>query len=87
MVFSEYMPSCRIAESHGSFIPHFFKGISILFSIWLYQFTFPPTVQKFSLFSTSASPFIVCKFFDDGHSDQCEVIPHCNFDLHVSNNE
>ena len=27
----------------------------------------------------------VCRFFDDGHSDWCEVIPHCSFDLHVSN--
>ena len=26
-------------------------------------------------------------FFDDSHSDQCEVIPHCNFDLHLSHNE
>ena len=25
-------------------------------------------------------------FFHDGHSDQCEVITHCNFDLHLSNN-
>ena len=24
MVFSEHMPSCKIAESHGSFISHFF---------------------------------------------------------------
>ena len=23
--------------------------------------------------------------FDDGHSDQCEVIPHCSFDLYFSN--
>ena len=29
----------------------------------------------------------VCRFFDDGHSDWCEVIPHCCFDLHFSNNE
>ena len=21
-------------------------------------------------------------FFDDGHSDQCEVVPHCGFNLH-----
>ena len=28
--------------------------------------------------------FIVCRPFDYGHSDQCEVIPHCSFDLHVS---
>ena len=26
-------------------------------------------------------------FFDDGHSDQCEMILHCGFDLHFSDNE
>ena len=25
-------------------------------------------------------------FSDDGHSDRYEVIPHCSFDLHFSNN-
>ena len=25
--------------------------------------------------------FVVCRFFDDGHSDQCEVVSHYNFDL------
>ena len=38
------------------------------------------------LFSTLSPVSIVCGFFDDGHSDGCEVIPHCSFDLHVSNN-
>ena len=28
---------------------------------------------------------IVCRFFDDGWSAWCEVIPHCSFDLHFSN--
>ena len=28
----------------------------------------------------------VYRFFDDSHSDQCEVIPHFIFDLHFSNN-
>ena len=31
-----------------------------------------------SLFSTPSLAFIVYRFFDDGHSDQCEVIPHCS---------
>ena len=36
----------------------------------------------------SFSPeFIVCRLFDDGHSDLCEVITHCSFDLHFYNNE
>ena len=30
---------------------------------------------------------LLVDFFDDGHSDWCEVIPHCSFDLHFSNNE
>ena len=29
-----------------------------------------------SLFSTRSPAFIICRSFDDGHSDQCEVILH-----------
>ena len=32
----------------------------------------------------SQSAFIVCRLFDDGHSDWCEVILHCSFDMHFS---
>ena len=46
-----------------------FKEISILFSIVAYQSTFPPTVQEGSLFPTTSPPFVVHRFFDDGHSD------------------
>ena len=52
---------------------------------WLYQFTFPPTVQEGSLLSTPSPAFIVCRFFDDGDSEWCEMISHCSFDLHFSN--
>ena len=30
-------------------------------------------MQEGSLFSTTSLAFIVCRFFDDGRSDQCEV--------------
>ena len=30
--------------------------------------------------------FIFFRSFDDDHSDRCEVISHCSFDLHFSNN-
>ena len=30
--------------------------------------------------------FINCRLFSDILSDQCEIIPHCGFDLHFSNN-
>ena len=31
--------------------------------------------------------FTTYKLFDDGHSDWCEGIAHCGFDLHFSNNQ
>ena len=48
---------------------------------WLYQFTFPPTVQEGLLFSTSSPAFIVCRCFGDGLSDRCAVITLCSFDF------
>ena len=44
-------------------------------------------MQEHSLFSIPTPAFIFCRLFDEGHSDQCEVISHCSFDLHFSNNE
>ena len=59
------------------FYSQFFKESPNYLPQWLYQFTFPPTVQERSLFSTPSPAFIVCKHFDDGHSDWCEVISCC----------
>ena len=30
----------------------------------------------------SHQQFVTCVLFDDRHSDRCEVISHCGFDLH-----
>ena len=69
------------------FYSQFFKESPYCLPQWLYQFTFPPIVQECSLFTTPSPAFIVCRLFDDGHSDWCEVISHCSFDLHFSNND
>ena len=39
------------------------------------------------LFSTPSSAFIMCRFFDDGLSDQCEVVHYFSFDFHFTNNK
>ena len=44
-------------------------------------------MQKCSFFSMPSPAFIVCRLFDGSHSDWCDMIPHCGFDLHFSNNE
>ena len=82
--FSLDMPRSGIEGSCGSSTFSLFKETPYCFPQWLHQFTFPPTVQKGSFFSTPSPSFIICRLFDDGHSDRCEVIPHCSFDLHVS---
>ena len=64
-----------------------FEGISILFSIVttpIYILT--NSVGGVPLFSTSSPAFIICRHFDDVHSDWCEAIDQGRFDLHFSNN-
>ena len=72
------MPSGGIVESYGSFIPSFLRNLhTVLHS----------GHARGSLFSTPSPEFIACKFFDDSHSDQCEVIYHYSFDLHFCSNK
>ena len=59
-----------------------FWKTSILFSPVAAAITFLPTVYKGSFSSTSSPIFVICIPFDDSHSDQCEVISHCGFDVH-----
>ena len=33
-------------------------------------------MQEHSIFSTPSPAFIVCRLFDDSHSDQCDMISH-----------
>ena len=60
---------------------------SILSSIVAVPVYIPTNSARAFLFSTSSPAFIVCRLFDDGHSDPCEVISNCSFGLHFSDNE
>ena len=73
LLFSGYMSKSRLAGSYGSSV--------FSFSIFIAT----NSVGGFP-FLHASSAFIVCRFFDDGHSHACEVIPCCSFNLHFSNN-
>ena len=49
---------------------------------WLYLFTFPSVMYPGSPFSIPSPAFVICRLFNDGHSDLCDVVPHSSFDLH-----
>ena len=54
---------------------------------WLYPFIFPPIVQESSLFSTSSSVLILRSFFDEAHSNICNLTSHCSSDFHFSDHQ
>ena len=77
-----YIPRSGIAGSKGKSIFNFLNELHTAFysgytNLWSHQ------QRKGSPFSTS-SPAVVCWFIDDGHSDKCEMVSHCGFNLHFS---
>ena len=80
------MPRSGIAGSYGGFIPNFLRNLHTVFHSGCISSHFHQQCKS-SLFSTPSPAFIVCRLFDGGHSDRYEVISHCSFNFHFSNNE
>ena len=78
-VSSGYMPRNGIAGSYGGFIPSFLRNLHTVFHIGYINLNSHHSweFKEHPLFSTPSPEFIVCRLFDDGHSDRWEVIPHC----------
>ena len=64
-----------------------FKVISILSSIVVVSIYIPTNSARLFPSLHALSSIFFCRLYDNVHSDQCEVISHCGFDFHFSNNE
>ena len=86
MVFSGCIPSNGIVGSHGSFIPSFLRHCLTVLHSGCISFHFHQQCERVP-FSLHPLQHLFVDFFNDGHSDWCEVIPRCGFDFRFSRNK